>query len=680
MAILQTQNQFIRSREIDVKRCVLHSKPLLALVVLLTLSSLSLAQREQLFAADPKSKATATIQPLEIYEGESTVLTISIDNPGDDVDIDVQPLEKDFIVERLGATRRTSVKTVRNGNGLAQAIEDTSVDFKFRITPKVKTSAVIPELTVNDGDHSYISNSLVLKINEASATDVLVIETSVAPKTEIYPLQPLEMGVDVFIKENPGKYQRYDPLALTVENFNVPQLTIPWLEDENIDKNAIWEESTSEWLSSMENARYGFRLNEYQSQPFGLGSFSLFFDSGSTFFLPKPEKAVRKDSNGNDANYWKYSFKRKLRVSTATTFHLAPSTFKGTVVDFTNPDEPRPQQIYVKSNSVDLTIKAIPEENAPSDYIGVFGNVKMSGSLSNATLAVGDVATLAIKLSGYGSFDDVRPPHIENEPRIVNSFKTYPPTEEPLRDGVIYNYQIRPIKEGKLTIPSITASFFNVETGKFERLQTEPFELDVRKGVLRSEEEPDFVDKSRSGDEKGLISERSFLTPKRVILGSVTFLTIALAILLGCGVKIMLKKRAEAIAASNRHFVDVARQELKLALQEYSRSPTKGLTLIRLVFLRLVGRKFDQNVDSITDAEFADFLTQEFANSESNDNATARMREFLLYAERQRFAACADADPQFARNVENLLASWIELLSAKFKRLESIALRDNADS
>ena len=142
----------------------------------------------------------------------------------------------------------------------------------------------------------------------------------------------------------------------------------------------------------------------------------------------------------------------------------------------------------------------------------------------------------------------------------------------------------------------------------------------------------------------------------------------------------MLKKRAEAIAASNRHFVDVARQELKLALQEYSRSPTKGLTLIRLVFLRLVGRKFDQNVDSITDAEFADFLTQEFANSESNDNATARMREFLLYAERQRFAACADADPQFARNVENLLASWIELLSAKFKRLESIALRDNADS
>lgn len=645
-----------------------------SLICIIALCSLVLASSvsAMLKAAETSPKVMASVQPTEIFEGESTVLTVSIIAPSADAQIDVHPLEKNFFVENLGSTRRTSVKTGSSGTEL---IRENSIDLRFRITPKDIKSTTIPGISVTEGKQTFTSNPIELKIKEPSVTDYLLIETTVSPSAETYPLRPLEISVNVLVKEGAEQFQKYDPLAVA-NKFGAPQLTIPWLENDAIEKEAVWDEETTEWLSSLENPRYGFKLNNYNLIPFGFGGSLMNFKSNAALFLPKPEKTLRKNAHGDDVSYWKYSFKRRLRFVNSTSIRLEPATIKGVFSESNNPDDRSAREFYLKSDAVELAIKAIPEQNAPDDYVGVFGKIKMNATLSNSTLSVGEVATLSIELQGYGSFDNVRAPNLESFPQLVESFKTYPPTEESLQDGVVYHYQIRPLKSGSLVIPAISASFFNVETGKFERLQTDPFELDVRQGTLNEQDKQDEIF-GNANDVDSPTSNAKRLDKKFVAIGITILLSIALASLLAYGVKFVLVKRAEAIAASNRHIIDVAQRALERGLRDYSTSPELGLQSIRLVFLRLVAKQFNQRPDSITDAEFEGFLEREFPDGSAHDDAISRMRAFLKYSERRRFAADNNADPHFTRDVEQLFNAWVELLTVKVKRLTTIARVDD---
>lgn len=634
---------------------------------------LGLEQRLSLHAAANEPSVTVRLENPTIFLGESALLVVSVGNYENTPELDLSPLEKDFNAVKLGASQRSSVRSTGFGSSGLNFQREYSVDFQVRLTPKKSGTFTIPSPIVNVDGKRLVGEETQINVKGETQTDLVALEIATSPKEATYPLVPITITVSVYFKEASGKYQQYDPLSLC----NTPALTIPWLDAASFNDAFIPDAPLEEWLGALRNRDYGFALNNYRSDPFDDFGSSFLFGSRQTYFMPKPERVQRKDAKGEDAYYWKYEFKRRVRPAKATKFTLEPVTLKGTYYDFADPENPQPEPFFLRSQSIVVNTKDVPDD-APENYIGVYGVVSQNLDVSATSLAVGEAATLTLEYRGYGSFDSAKAPDLEQIPGFADSFKTYPPTERSLDDGVAFEYKVRPVKPGDLTLPKIETSYFNVESGKFESLASDEVSFQVSGTAAPQENKPDVQGRdaaddsasSDSDDEAPIVSKSAL---KKTLFGCGALLAIAALIF---ALRAAVRVRKAKIQESDRRFANDARQKLKDGLALFASSPNGGIALIRLAFLQLVGKQFHQRVDSITDAELDDFFTRKF-DGQSDEETTAtinQMRDFFKRLERYRFAGGAFDQPDFENAAETLLDKWILLLQKKMKKLANSAV------
>lgn len=626
--------------------------------------------------SEPSLELRAT--PTEIYEGESSRLTLSATNVKLDAPPKFENLERDFIVKYLGESNRTSVRITNSAR-----VEDRAVDYNYLISPRRAGSFAIDPPEINVGNAPLSCPSVTLTVREETKTDLVLLEANVNPSESVYPLVPFEASVDVYVKAAPGKYGEYDPLALVVHNLDAPQLNIPWL-DANFFNDAMLASPLDDWLSKLSSNDAGFYLNNYRkAENIFDFSFSLFGEpSRKSYFSPKPTKVERDDAEGNRVVYWKYSFTRKMRANAPGNYAFAPSSLKGNFLDFSDLEKPLSRSIYLATKPVEITVKEIPLENAPEDYVGIYGKISQKAAFSSTEASVGDALTLSLEFSGYGSFTSAVAPNLSELEGVKGIFKVYPASERSLDSGVAFDYKLRPLKPGKQLFPEIETSFFNVETGQFEATRSQPTTIDVKEGVVGVEDssadaETQGKDRPENNGEndKPSLQGRDFRQLASVV--ALGFLCLVFFVALCLVFRAALRYNARRIAASNRRILDSARIRLEEGLSRIESAPGEGFAQVRLAFLQLVGRRLSHAPDSYTDAEIVDFIRAEFSKEIAKDpeaaKTTAQLADFLNLSEKIRFGGKTSLDPNFKSEIRVLFDRWIKMLVARSRKLSALA-------
>ncbi len=139
----------------------------------------------------------------------------------------------------------------------------------------------------------------------------------------------------------------------------------------------------------------------------------------------------------------------------------------------------------IASKPLKVKVKPLPGIQ-PDDYSGIVGKLNIEAVLNKDTVNVNDAINFQISISGSGNLKVAASPVLKLSPDI----EVYDPKiSDDIKNGLngasgkkTFDYILIPRHYGDFTVPSVTYSYFNTSTGRYERLKTKEFTFHARKG------------------------------------------------------------------------------------------------------------------------------------------------------------------------------------------------------
>lgn len=137
----------------------------------------------------------------------------------------------------------------------------------------------------------------------------------------------------------------------------------------------------------------------------------------------------------------------------------------------------------ITSNTLNLDIKPLPD-NAPENFNGAVGSFKITSGLNKDSVQTNDAISLTLKFSGKGNLSLISAPKLDLPPelevfepkRIANLKHDVTGTSGTLS----FEYVLIPRHAGDYRISPINISFFNPNTGRYDRYISDAFEFVVK--------------------------------------------------------------------------------------------------------------------------------------------------------------------------------------------------------
>jgi hypothetical protein len=197
--------------------------------------------------------------------------------------------------------------------------------------------------------------------------------------------------------------------------------------------------------------------------------------------------AVKGSDSLAGKHYQTYSFKKILVPKKTGTISVSEATLSffgvpGHTIKRDIWGEPVLDKIVIPSNKFSLVIKDLPETGKPQNYSGLIGDYSVRAGAAPVDVRVGDPITLTITLEGDGYLDDAKLPPLHEMPVLNKDFKI-PRDIAPGRvsgNEVVFIQTLRALNENIAAIPAIEIPYFNVKTGKYDVLTTEPIPVRVQ--------------------------------------------------------------------------------------------------------------------------------------------------------------------------------------------------------
>jgi len=138
----------------------------------------------------------------------------------------------------------------------------------------------------------------------------------------------------------------------------------------------------------------------------------------------------------------------------------------------------------VASRSVKIKVKPLPGVK-PNDFSGVVGKLDLKATLNKESVNVNDAINFKITVTGNGNLKIASAPVLKLSPDI----EVYDPKiSDDLKNGPTgttgqksFEYLIIPRHYGDFTIPPVSYSYFNIASGRYEKLTTPEFHFNARK-------------------------------------------------------------------------------------------------------------------------------------------------------------------------------------------------------
>ncbi len=434
----------------------------LAVLVLLGLPAALCAAEE--------AKISVALSQSEIYEGQSVEYQVTVDNVENPPTPELRGLP-DFAVVFLGQ-RPIDFHMTSNINGIITREDHHGSKFHFRLTPTKTGEFVIPSPEITIDGKKLSGEKLRLVVQPPTAQDLALVELT-ADRREVYPTQPFTVTLSVFVKELPAPLSDREHLSLLTRRR--PVLRISWLTE--VPAGLTAREDWQDWVRKyIDRDGVGFGLNDIVQQ----SALSLFGDRETIAFRPRPQTAIRRDAQGQEVKYRRYDFQRAFTAKQAGAITLAAVTLQGPFVSGIDYEEQlAAKSIFAASKPLTITVKDVPQDSQPDDYLGAIGRYHLEAELTPRKSKVGDPLTFTLVLSGSGSLAAVKPLDLAKVPGVAERFKVYEATQKTAGDSARFVYALRPLAAGEEPFPAVTASYFDVDQGRYATLRSDPIPVDI---------------------------------------------------------------------------------------------------------------------------------------------------------------------------------------------------------
>ncbi|MCX7611348.1 MAG: BatD family protein [Ignavibacterium sp.] len=244
-------------------------------------------------------------------------------------------------------------------------------------------------------------------------------------------------------------------------------------------------------------------------------------------------------------------------------------------------DDPFNRQIYeykAKSNSLNIDVQQLPENDKPSSFNGAVGKYNITASVDREQVKVNEPITLKIKITGTGNISLLQAPIFD----LPAGFEKFEPklNEEIIRTSKIsgsktFEYLIIPRAAGVREINPIEFSYFDPDAKKYFTLKTSGFNLKIEQNdslvaLLNVEKE---AIKSLGSDIRSIKTSNIELKKKsELLINSVSFWILVLMPLIGFFGILMWNNHNQKITSDIKTFnylraEKIAKKSLKKSLK-----------------------------------------------------------------------------------------------------------------
>ena len=143
------------------------------------------------------------------------------------------------------------------------------------------------------------------------------------------------------------------------------------------------------------------------------------------------------------------------------------------------------QETVRRSPPVKITVKPLPEEGKPADFLrGAVGSFKLQSQVDRRSTEVNQPVEYRLKMTGTADMDAISLP----QPAVPDGVKTYPPSQsgdtQQQGSGIVGQKTLEllfvPERAGAFTIPAVSFSYFDPETGTYRQAKAPSYRIQVR--------------------------------------------------------------------------------------------------------------------------------------------------------------------------------------------------------
>lgn len=141
--------------------------------------------------------------------------------------------------------------------------------------------------------------------------------------------------------------------------------------------------------------------------------------------------------------------------------------------------------VTMRTNSVSINVKPLPDKGKPASFTGAVGNFSMKHEISSEQTPADEPITYRITISGDGDFNFVKDPVIELPP----DFEVYDPkvttniSASKTSGSKAFEYLIIPRREGEYVLKPYEFSWFDPKKERYFTASTPEYQIKVTKGT-----------------------------------------------------------------------------------------------------------------------------------------------------------------------------------------------------
>lgn len=144
----------------------------------------------------------------------------------------------------------------------------------------------------------------------------------------------------------------------------------------------------------------------------------------------------------------------------------------------------KPLQLNVTPNDLQIKVKPLPTPK-PADFSGGVGQFTLSSTLPAQNFKSNQAASIVYTVSGSGNLKYVSLPDLNKlYPSQLEVYSATPTTDVKVGSSSVsgtsrYDYTFMPLESGSFEIPSVTLTYFNPQTGKYEHSTARGYSINV---------------------------------------------------------------------------------------------------------------------------------------------------------------------------------------------------------
>jgi len=406
-----------------------------------------------LAASAQQFSVQAAIEKNQVFVGESFVFQIQIEGSDSPDQPDVSGIT-DFTVQELGGQQNSS-QSMTIINGQVNQVVKRGYIFSYRLTPKRHGRLTIPSISVSAGGNSMATRPVTIRATPPTESEDFKLRMSLSER-KAYVGQPVTLTTTWYVGKDVREF-----------SFNVPAL-----DDDRFD--VVGSDPV---IDPNRRDRY-VRIPLGDGQLIGeKGQGSL---DGKDYLTVRFRRTLIPKQAGNIAL-------PRATVTCQTLKRYSQNRRRGSPGDFFGSEffgmgrRAVYETAVVPSNRPALQVLELPSTGRPAGFSGLVGKYKIAAEATPAEINVGDPITLTVKISGPPYLGNVQLPPLATQNRLNRDFKI-PQERAPgivKRGAKVFTQTIRARHSEINRIPPIELSYFDPESGRYQRAETDAIPLSV---------------------------------------------------------------------------------------------------------------------------------------------------------------------------------------------------------